>query len=123
MPHKVVLHYNPNLKYLARKLRNNSTLSEVLLWQHIKNRQIRGYKFLRQKPIDNYIVDFFCPELMLAVEVDGISHDFKTHSDVVRQKRLESLGIKIIRFLDIDIKTNLDGVLKMLRQCIEEIGK
>jgi len=121
MPRKQILHYNPNLKHLSRKLRNNSTLSEALLWQHIKNRQIEGYKFLRQKPIDDYIVDFFCRELMLAVEVDGVSHEYKMESDLDRQRRLESLGIKTIRFMDIDIKKNMDGVLKLLRQCIAEI--
>jgi very-short-patch-repair endonuclease len=80
-----------------------------------------GYKFLRQKPIDNYIVDFFCQELMLAVEVDGVSHDYKADSDMTRQRRLENLGIKTIRFMDSDIKRNMDGVLMMLRQCIEKI--
>jgi len=118
-PRKIIP-YNPKLKELSRRLRNNSTLSEVLLWEQIKNRKINGFRFLRQKPIDNYIVDFFCPELMLAIEVDGITHDDKAAFDKDRQDRLESLGVNFLRFLDIDVKTNLEGVLSIIRRWIEE---
>ena len=120
MAPKKIIPYNPKLKELARKLRKNSTLSEVLLWEQIKNRKLMGCRFLRQKPIDNYIVDFFCPELMLAIEVDGITHDNKADFDKDRQDRLESLGVKFLRFLDIDIKTNLQGVLSMIQRWVEE---
>ncbi len=123
MARRKIIPYNPKLKEIARKLRNNSTLSEVLLWQQIKNRQIRGYKFLRQKPINEYVVDFFCHDLMLAIEVDGETHNYKQYSDRERQNRLELLGIKVLRFLDIDIKKNLDGVLKMIHKCIEKLEK
>jgi very-short-patch-repair endonuclease len=118
-PRKIIP-YNPKLKELARRLRKNSTLSEVLLWEQIKNRKVKGCRFLRQKPIDNYIVDFYCPELMLAIEVDGVTHDNKADSDKDRQDRLESLGVKFLRFLDIDIKTNLQGVLSTIQRWIEE---
>jgi len=91
------------------------------MWQQIKSKQIKGYKFLRQKPGDEFIVDFFCQDLMLAVEVDGTTHDYKIEADNVRQKRLEALGITVLRFLDIDVKRNMDGVLKGLYECIEEI--
>ena len=73
--------YNPKLKNLARTLRNNSTLSEVLLWNHLKGKQMKGYDFHRQKPLDNYIVDFFCPKLRLIIEIDGESHLFKGKDD------------------------------------------
>jgi very-short-patch-repair endonuclease len=115
-----IIPYNPKLKELARRLRKNSTFSEVLLWEQIKNRKLMGCRFLRQKPIDNYIVDFFCPELMLAIEVDGITHDKKAAFDNDRQDRLESLGVKFLRFLDIDIKTNLQGVLSIIQRWVEE---
>jgi very-short-patch-repair endonuclease len=65
-----IIYYNPNLKELARKLRNNSTFAEIRTWKIHRNKQMRGYNFHHQKPIDNYIVDFFCNELMLAIEVD-----------------------------------------------------
>ena len=70
--------YNPRLKNLARELRQNMTLGEVLLWQKIRGRQL-DYQFHRQIPIGEYIVDFYCHELFLAIEVDGSTHD---HPDV-----------------------------------------
>ena len=102
MSRRNIIPYNPRLKELSRQLRNNSTLAEVLLWNQIKNKKIGGYKFLRQKPIDRYIVDFFCYELMLAIEVDGETHNYSVDEDEIRQKRIEALGISVIRFMDID---------------------
>jgi very-short-patch-repair endonuclease len=102
MKRRTIIPYNPKLKELARKLRKSSTLSEILLWQHLKGKQMLGYDFHRQKPIDNYIVDFFCNELMLAIEIDGGSHDFEEVyvGDIARQQKLESLGIHFLRFND-----------------------
>lgn len=80
LPRKIIP-YNPKLKLLARGLRNNSTLAEVLLWNQIKSKKLHGYQFLRQKPLDKYIVDFFCYELMLAIEIDGESHINKIEED------------------------------------------
>jgi len=117
---KPIIPYNPKLKNLARDLRKNSTFSEVLLWNQLKSRQIRGYRFLRQKPIDDFIVDFFCPDLMLAIEIDGQSHDQRLPEDIARQKRIESLGIVFLRFLDIDVKINMEGVIERIRTFIEE---
>lgn len=113
------LKYNPKLKQKARELRNNSTLSEVLFWMQIKNKKF-GYDFHRQKPIDNYIVDFFCPKLMLAIEIDGTSHNGKVEYDKERQEKLESLGVRFIRFRDEDMKNNLEGCLDFLKEWIEE---
>jgi very-short-patch-repair endonuclease len=88
--------YKPHLKQLARELRNNSTLSEILLWRHLKGKQMMGFDFHRQKPIDRYIVDFYCSELRLAVEVDGDSHDDRFEIDTYRQRRLENMGIRFL---------------------------
>ena len=74
MQKRKIIPYNPNLKELARQLRNNSTKAEIILWQKLKGKQMYGYDFHRQKPIDNYLIDFFCHELMLGIEVDGYSH-------------------------------------------------
>ena len=79
-----------------------------------------GYDFYRQKPIDNYIVDFFCYKLRLAIEIDGISHGGKEKKDEIRQKRLESLGIKFLRFDDLEVKWNVDSVMKKIIGWIEE---
>ncbi|TFG35719.1 MAG: DUF559 domain-containing protein, partial [Nitrospirales bacterium] len=68
--------YNSKLKDLTKQLRNNSTKAEIKLWNYLKGKQLMGYDFHRQKPIDNYVVDFFCNKLMLAIEVDGYTHTF-----------------------------------------------
>jgi very-short-patch-repair endonuclease len=91
--------YNPELKLLARKLRKNMTLGEILLWQEIRDKKL-VYQFHRQVPLYKYIVDFFCHELQLAIEIDGSSHDHPEVSvnDLTRQEELESYGIQFLRF-------------------------
>ncbi len=76
-----ILQYNPKLKEKARHLGNNSTKAEIRLWLYLKVRQMMGYDFHRQKPTDNFIVDFFCRELMLAIELDGYTHTFEEVAD------------------------------------------
>jgi very-short-patch-repair endonuclease len=116
---KQFVRYNPRLKEVARELRRNSTLAEVLLWRELKGKQMMGYDFHRQKPIDEYIVDFVCPALMLAIEIDGDSHMFKEEKDEKRQKRLEELGVRFLRFEDLDVKFRMDEVLKTIREWIQ----
>jgi very-short-patch-repair endonuclease len=111
--------YNPRLKQIARTLRKNMTLSEILLWQQLKNKQLLGYDFHRQKPIDEYVVDYYCPKLKLVLEIDGDSHDGKEEADRIRQERLESLGLTVLRFWDSDVKNNVDGIVEQLREWIE----
>jgi very-short-patch-repair endonuclease len=115
-----IIPYNPDLKELARKLRSNSTLSEVLLWKNIKGKTF-GYEFHRQVPIDEYIVDFYCHELHLAIEIDGNSHDHVFDKDEARQQKLESLGVNFIRFSDLEVKRNMTDVLRALEARIAEI--
>ncbi len=76
-----IIPYNPNLKTLARKLRNDSTLGEALLWRELNNGQMYGFDFHRQKPLLNYIVDFYCYELELIIEVDGQYHTWEEQAD------------------------------------------
>jgi very-short-patch-repair endonuclease len=109
------LKYDPKLKQLARSLRKNSTLSEVLLWKQVKSGKIQGYDFHRQKPIGNYIIDFFCNELRLAIEIDGCSHGYKEIQDEVRQKELEKLGIRFLRFTDSNVKNNCWAVVEEIK--------
>ncbi|HTX86499.1 MAG TPA: DUF559 domain-containing protein [Candidatus Nanoarchaeia archaeon] len=66
--------YDPRLNQYARDLRKHGTFSEVLLWKKLQGKQMLGYKFRRQRPIDNYIIDFYCPDLKLAIEIDGVKH-------------------------------------------------
>ena len=120
-----ILPYNPKLKPLAKALRNNMTFSEVLLWNELKQKQMLGYDFDRQRPIDNYIVDFYCKELMLAIEIDGISHDSNEAIDKEnkRQKRLEVLGVCFLRFDDRDVRNDISNVLRTIEGWILEHGK
>ncbi len=117
-----IIPYKPYLKELARNLRNNSTLSEVLLWKQLRGKQMMGYDFHRQKPMDNYIVDFYAPDLMLAIEIDGRSHDFEEVqvSDALRQIKLEELGVSFLRFSDMQVKTDMLNVLRVIQGWIED---
>ena len=117
-----ILPYNPKLKEKARRLRNNSTKAEIRLWLYLKGRQMMGYDFHRQKPIDNFIVDFFCRELMLAIELDGYTHTFEevADRDEKKEKRLRAVGVRIIRFKDNDIMNNMEGVMKEIEDRVKK---
>jgi very-short-patch-repair endonuclease len=120
-----IIPYNPKLKEYARQLRNNSTRSEIILWKYLKGKQMLGYDFHRQKPIDNYIVDFFCSELMLAIELDGYTHKFEDVAEKDRRKesRLASLGVKVLRFDDNVVFNDVNNVLRAIELYIEEFEK
>jgi very-short-patch-repair endonuclease len=96
------LPYNKTLKEFSRELRSHSTLSEIFLWQKLRASQFRGYSFNRQKPLENYIVDFYCRKLDLVIEIDGDSHfdEDSCLSDFRRQEVLENMenGVLQIRF-------------------------
>jgi len=117
-----IIPYKPHLKEFARKLRKRRILSEVLLWKKIKNKLL-GVEFHRQVPIDNYIVDFYCHELMLAIEIDESSHSFEEISinDKERQDKLETLGVNFIRFENNVVKQNMRFVLEALQNKIEQL--
>ena len=112
-----IIPYNPILKELARRFRNNPTDGERNLWQHLKSKQMLGYDFDWQKPMDQYIVEFFSYDLMVAIEIDGEFHFDETgrkDRDIKRQQRLEALGIRFLRFTNEDAKGNIDGVLEVI---------
>ncbi len=113
-----IISYNPELKELAGDLRKNMTLSEVLLWNQLKHKNILDCDFDRQKPIGNYIVDFFCKELSLAIEIDGDTHIYRYEEDEIRQQTLEKLGVKFLRFDDIEVKKNMSNVLRVIEDWI-----
>ncbi|MEX0719090.1 MAG: DUF559 domain-containing protein [Balneolaceae bacterium] len=124
MARNIIIPYNPRLKSYARHLRKNSTLSEVLLWKEIRKRKL-GFQFHRQLPIDQFIVDFYCHELMLAIEVDGSSHDSPERQlkDKERQAILEGFGVHFIRIPNKEVKQNLDGVVKYISSIISKIQR
>ncbi|HSI90506.1 MAG TPA: endonuclease domain-containing protein [Adhaeribacter sp.] len=118
-----IIPYRKDLRAKARELRNNSTLSEILLWNEIKNRQMDGVQFHRQVPLLDFIVDFYCHELRMVIEVDGESHNDKVEYDTFRQQRLEEYGIKFIRFGDVEVKQNMRWVLDEIWEEVQALKK
>jgi very-short-patch-repair endonuclease len=116
---RIIIPYNPELKELAKELRRKMTLSEVLLWNELKHKQMFGFDFDRQRPIGNFIVDFYCKELSLAIEIDGKSHIYWYDCDDERQRVLEKLGVRFLRFDDIQVKKNMINVLRVIENWIE----
>ena len=94
------------------------TLSEALLWNNLKKKQMCGFDFDRQKPIGDYIVDFYCKELSLAIEVDGNTHYFRQEEDELRQKELEKKGVFFLRFDHMEVKRNILNVLRVIEDWI-----
>ncbi len=125
MKNRKIIPYNPKLKELARQLRNNSTKAEVILWLKLKGKQMYGYDFHRQKPINNFILDFFCNELMLAIEVNGYSHELIEvyNKDLKKDKKLNELGITVLRFSDYQVLKEMDNVLRAIEWFIFEFEK
>ena len=92
------------------------TDAEVKLWQKIRARQVKGHQFFRQRPIGDYIVDFYCPTTKLVIEVDGGQHYTESGKarDEIRDDCLRSYSLKVVRFSDTDVLNNIDGVLEQL---------
>ena len=118
-----IIPYRSDLKEKSRQLRKKATKSEKILWRYILGKQIKGYQFYRQKPIDNYIVDFFCFELMLAIEIDGITHNDKQEYDKKRDNVLKTYGIHVLHFYDGDVHENINGVLEIITRWILKIPR
>lgn len=112
-----IVFYNGQLKDRARYLRNNSSKAEIILWSALKNKAL-GVRFVRQKMIGNYIVDFYCKELKLVLEVDGISHDGKQLYDENRSAYLHSHNIRVLRILNDDVMRDCDGVIEAIREYV-----
>jgi len=120
-----IIPYNPKLKDLAKKLRQNMTYSEVKFWNEIKNGQLMGYDFDRQRPLGNYIVDFYCKDLQLALEVDGITHlDEKViQKDEIRQEELEMIGVIFLRFDALLVVNKVGAVIREIEKWILDYEK
>ncbi len=113
-----IIPYRRDLKEKARVLRKDSTLSEILLWQEIRKKAL-GVQFHRQVPILDYIVDFYCHELKIAIEIDGDSHEWKVNYDKKRIARLNEVGVQVIIFDDLDVKKDMNWVLNQIVDILE----
>ena len=115
MKRQIIL-YNPNLKELARTLRKSMTYSEVKLWNSLKAFQMMCYDFDRQRPMLNYVVDFYCKDVFLVIEVDGITHHDEQvfEKDEIRDEELAEYGITVLRFNALDVVNKTASVLKVI---------
>lgn len=119
-PFPMRIYNSKRLEHLRRQLRANATLPERLLWNELKHRSF-GYKFRRQHSVGRYILDFYCPVLKLAIEVDGAHHyePEQFQYDLVRTAYLESLGLTVVRYSATEVLNNLDGVVEgILQRCV-----
>jgi very-short-patch-repair endonuclease len=116
------LPYDKNLKEFSRRLRKHSTLGEILLWQKLRAGNMMNYTFNRQKPLDRYIVDFYCKPLNLVIEVDGSYHFEQEQKikDQHRQEALQKMGLNFLRFSEQQIRKDIDVVLKAIENYIIE---
>lgn len=114
--------YNQNLKTTVRVLRKRQTDAESFLWSRLRNRQLAKFKFRRQFPLDKYVIDFYCHEKSLAIELDGGQHNTprQINYDIRRSNLLNKQGIKVLRFWDNEVFTNINGVLEVV---LEELQK
>ncbi len=108
------------LKPLARQMRHEPTRAEDHLWQSLRRHQLDGAHFRRQHSLDRFIVDFFCYEVQLIVEVDGEIHQYTVEEDALRQAFLESRGLKVLRFTNEAVLYDLDKVLEAIRVAVKE---
>ena len=110
------------LKMYRQSLRKNMTPEEKKLWYRLNRRQVDGFRFRRQHPIaSRFILDFYCPEAGIGIEVDGSIHNFQKDQDRNRQKVIESMGIRLLRFTNEEIEDNIEEVINTIRK--ELIGK
>ena len=122
----MTLHFNISLlKQRRRYLRSHLPNAEVLLWMRLSHRQILGYKFRRQYSVDRFVIDFYCPELKLAIEIDGDGHfaPLARLYDCDRQQHIESFGIRFLRFMNEDVYYNLDAVLDEIIRTIRGLER
>jgi very-short-patch-repair endonuclease/16S rRNA G966 N2-methylase RsmD len=123
LPDLPFIPYRGDLKDLARELRNKPTNAEKIIWNEILSNKKTGYKFTQQKPLDGYIVDFYCPALLTAIEIDGSSHDDKQKKDAARTEDLNSMVIKVIRYTNDQIENDLAFVGNDLQNKLQEREK
>jgi very-short-patch-repair endonuclease len=116
--------FNPKTSEGKRKgLRRESTIPEKYMWSRLRGKQMHGYKFRRQFGVDRFIIDFYCPELKLAIEIDGKTHlgEKAEQYDIWREKHLDALGIQCIRFSDDEVLKRLDDVTQKIWKIIDHI--
>ncbi len=108
-----------SIRLRARQLRHEVTPAEQLLWERLRNRQLLGLKFRRQHPVGNFIVDFYCAEQKLIIELDGAVHEHQRERDQERTEILERQGYRVIRISNTDVKRDLEEVLRRIAATVK----
>ena len=108
----------PETEQAARKLRNNLTPAEALLWSALRNKQLEGFRFRCQHPVGNFILDFYCPSCKLVVEVDGEIHERQTEYDNARSAQLAEYGYRVLRFSNKQVMNDLPQVVAEIRRIL-----
>jgi len=103
-------------KEKRRQLRSDMPPAEKKLWQHLRNKQLLGFRFRRQVSVGKYVVDFYCAEAKLVIEIDGDSHSGNEAYDSARQHFIESFGVRFLRFTNCDISESIEGVVGMIEK-------
>ena len=119
-------HYNSQLKSFANNLRQNMTKAEACIWKYLlKGRQMKGYQFRRQRPVLKFIADFMCKDLLLIIEIDGITHDSEQgiQKDIAKDKALTEVGFTVLRFSDWEVLNRITDVSIIIGDWIDEHGK
>ncbi|MEO8609058.1 MAG: endonuclease domain-containing protein [Chloroflexota bacterium] len=119
MPNRTSRDLWAKIKPLARQMRHIPTPAENALWQRLRRKGVAEVGFRRQHPIDRVIVDFYCHEARLVVEVDGSIHEYTQEEDALRQEFIESLGLRVIRFSNANVLQHLEGVLMVIAEVVE----
>jgi len=111
-----MLPYDKQLKPLSQQLRKHMTDAENLLWSKLRRKQLKGYQFYRQKTIGKYIVDIYCPNAHLVIELDGGQHYSESgkEKDSIRDNVLTKMGVKVLRFSDREVFENINGVMERI---------
>ena len=121
-PNNNNLWYNKRFRHFAHENRSDMTKAEACLWKYVlSGRRMGGYQFRRQRPVLNYIADFMCKELMLIIEVDGITHQWEeiAENDKIREEALIAMGFTVMRFEDDDVLTAISGVYYRIEEFIK----
>ena len=115
--------YRGSLTFMSNKNRKNQTDAEKIIWDKVLSRDKTGFRFLRQKPIDRFIVDFYCSKLSLAIEIDGASHIRKKGTDDLRDKFLKQIGITTLRFTNEEVINDIEKIKNKIDEMIPLLSK
>ena len=118
MNNRLIRGTTPEIQQAAQKLRQNLTPAEVRLWQALRNKQVKGLRFRCQHPVGNFILDFYCPSIKLAIEVDGEIHSRQVEYDDARTNKLQEHGYRVLRFSNEEVMNDLPKIIEAIKRVV-----